>query len=123
MTNGASVTFSATAGGQPPFNYRWLFNGTNLPAGGNVSGATSNVLSIAAATTNNAGNYSLVVTNSYGSVTSSVAVLTVGFAPVVLHPAHQSVTAMSGGNAVFSATVSGSTPLAFQWRKNGDRPR
>jgi hypothetical protein len=118
VTNGASVTFSATAGGQTPLNFQWLFNGTNLSAGGNISGTASNVLSIAAVTTNNSGNYSLVVTNSAGSVTSSVAVLTVGFAPAFsAQPANQIV--LVGSNAVFSVTASGSTPLVFQWRKNG----
>jgi hypothetical protein len=118
VTNGASLKFGATVTGQSPLVYQWLFNGTNLPAGGNISGTTSNVLSIAAATTNNSGNYSLIVTNIYGSVTSRVAVLTVGFAPAFsAQPAN--LTILSGGNAVFSATVSGSTPLVYQWRKNG----
>ena len=118
VTNGTSLTFSATVGGQPPLNYQWLFNGTNLPAGGNVSGTTSNVLSITAATTNNAGNYQLVATNSYGSVTSSVAVLTVGFAPA-FSAEPTNLTLFSGGNAVFSATVGGSPPFIYQWRENG----
>jgi hypothetical protein len=118
VTNGASLTFSATAGGGLPLNYQWLFNGTNLPAGGNVSGTTSNVLSITAATTNNSGNYNLIVTNSHGSVTSSVAVLTVGFAPA-FSAQPTNLTVLSGDNAVFSAAVSGSTPLVYQWRKNG----
>ena len=118
VTNGASVRFSATVAGQSPLSYQWLFNGTNLPAGGNISGTTSNVLSLAAATTNNSGNYSLIVTNSYGSVTSRVAVLNVGFAPAFsAQPAN--LTILSGSNAVFSAAVSGSTPLVYQWRKNG----
>ena len=117
-TNGASVTFSATAGGQTPLNYQWLFNGANLSAGGNISGATSNVLSIAAVATNNSGNYSLIVTNSYGSVTSSVAVLIVGFAPA-FSAQPTNVTVLTGGNAVFSAAVGGSTPLVYQWQKNG----
>ncbi|MGA2243141.1 MAG: protease pro-enzyme activation domain-containing protein [Verrucomicrobiota bacterium] len=118
VTNGTSLTFSATAGGRSPLNYQWRFNGTNLPAGGNISGTTSNVLSITAATTNNSGNYSLIVTNSYGSVTSSVAVLSVGFAPAFsAQPTNLAI--LSGSNAVFSATVSGSTTLVYQWRKNG----
>ena len=117
VTNGANLTFGATVTGQSPLVYQWLFNGTNLPAGGNISGTTSNVLSIAAATTNNSGNYSLIVTNIYGSVTSRVAVLTVGFAPA-FSAQPTNLTVLSGGNAVFSATVSGSTPLVYQWRKN-----
>jgi kumamolisin len=118
VTNGASVTFSATVAGQSPLICQWLFNGDYLPAGGNISGTASNVLSITAATTNNSGNYSLIVTNSCGSVTSSVAVLNVGFTPEFsAQPAN--LTILSGSNAVFSATVSGSTPLVDQWRKNG----
>jgi subtilase family serine protease len=78
VTNGAGVTFSANVGGQPPFSFYWRLNGTNLLDGGNVSGSASNVLSITAATISNAGNYTLVVTNVYGSATSIVATLTVG---------------------------------------------
>jgi subtilase family serine protease len=117
-TNGNNVAFSVVAGGQPPFSYRWLFNGTNLPAGGNVSGTTSNVLSITSVTTANVGNYSASVTNSCGSVTSSVATLTVVSPPVFsTQPTNQTVVA--GSNAVFSATVSGTLPLVYQWRQNG----
>ncbi|HZF01580.1 MAG TPA: protease pro-enzyme activation domain-containing protein [Methylomirabilota bacterium] len=76
-TAGSNATFSVVAGGQPPFGYRWRFNGTNLPAGGNISGVTSNVLTLVSVTTNNAGNYSVVVTNFSGAVTSGVATLTV----------------------------------------------
>jgi hypothetical protein len=118
VTNGASVTLGATAAGQLPISYRWLFNGTNLPAGGNISGTTSNVLSITPAATNNSGNYRLVATNNYGAVTSSIAVLAVGFAPVFSAPP-TNLTVLSGGNAVFSAAAGGSAPLVYQWRLNG----
>ena len=56
-TNGNTVVFSPVVGGQPPFGFRWLLNGTNLPAGGNSSGTTNNVLTLTAVTTNNSGNY------------------------------------------------------------------
>ena len=118
VTNGSSLSLGATVLGQPPFSYQWLFNGTNLPAGGNVSGNTSNILSITAATTNNSGDYSLVVTNNYASVTSGVAVLIVGFAPV-FSAQPSSLTILSGGNAVFSTVATGSAPLVYQWQKNG----
>jgi subtilase family serine protease len=117
-TNGNTVTFSVGTGGQSPFSYRWLFNGTNLSAGGNISGNTSNILTIASVSSTNAGNYRVIVTNNYGSVTSSTAVLTVVFPPAfTAQPTNQTVVA--GANAVFSATVSGALPLTYQWRKNG----
>ena len=118
VANGASVVFSAVPGGRPPFGFRWLFNGTNLPAGGTVSGTGSNVLSIVPAATNNGGNYQIVATNNFGSVTSSVAVLNVGFAPA-FSAQPTNMTILSGSNAVFSAAVGGSAPLVYQWRKNG----
>ena len=118
VTNGANVTLSATADGQQPLAYQWLFNGAMLSAGGNVAGTTSNILSITSVTTNNAGNYSLVATNSYGAVTSSVAVLSVGVPPTfATQPADQTI--LAGSNAVFSAVVSGSSPLVYRWRQNG----
>lgn len=77
VTNGNTVTLSITMGGQSPFGYQWLLNGTNLVANASVSGTTSNVLSFTPITTNYAGNYKVIVTNSFGSVTSGVATLTV----------------------------------------------
>jgi hypothetical protein len=117
-TNGQTVVISATAGGQSPLSYQWLFNGTNLAASGNISGINSNILTIASATTNNSGNYQLVVTNGSGSVTSSVAVLVIG-SPPVFTSMPTNLTVLTGGDAVLSGTVSGSLPLIYQWLKNG----
>jgi len=118
LTNGANLTLGAAAGGVTPYEFAWLCNGTNLAAGGNVSGTSSNVLTITAITTNNAGSYSLVVANPNGSATSVTAVVNVGFAPALTtQPAP--LTVFAGSNAVFSVTTTGSTPLAWQWRKNG----
>jgi hypothetical protein len=118
VTNNANVTFHVDMGGQPPFSYQWLFDGTNLPPSANVSGTTSNSLSLASVTFSNSGNYSVIVTNISGSLTSSVATLTVISPPVfITQPTNQIVAA--GSNVVFSAAVSGATPLTYQWRTNG----
>lgn len=118
VTNGANVTLLAKASGPPPIGYNWLLNGTNLVDGGNLSGATTNQLAILGATTNNAGNYQLVVTNRAGSTTSSVAILAVGFTPTVsVQPS--SVTNLTGSSASFTGTVGGSAPLSLHWRRSG----
>ena len=117
-TNGNNATFTVIAGGQPPLSYRWLFNGTNLPAGGNVSGTTSNLLSITSISSSNVGSYSVLVTNSYGSVTSSVATLAVVLPPL-FNTQPTNVVVAAGSTAVLSATVSGAAPLVYQWRQNG----
>lgn len=75
---GSAITLRATASGGLPLKYQWRFNGANIANATNTTLALSNIQS------SNAGNYTLVVTNSSGSVTSSVAALTVNplFTPV-----------------------------------------
>jgi hypothetical protein len=118
VTNGASVTFTANAGSTTPITYSWLFNGTNLSAAANIVGPITNTLSISGAMTNNSGNYQLVASNLTGAVTSSVAVLNVGFAPTV-SVAPSSLVLLAGSNAVFTATPVGSAPFGYRWKKNG----
>ncbi len=114
---GGNAIFSATANGSPPLFYQWRVNGTNLANSGNISGATANVLNITAATAGNAGNYDLVVTNAYGSVTSSVAVLTIDLPPVITGSlTNQAVEC--GGGATFTVNAAGTPPLSYQWSLN-----
>jgi len=68
---GSATSFSATATGEGPLAYQWLFNGTN------IDGATNTTYSIASAQADQAGLYSLSVTNLYGAALSSNALLTV----------------------------------------------
>jgi hypothetical protein len=69
---GDTATFSVQAsGGTVALYYQWFFNGTN-----SIVGATNASFLLAGANITNAGNYSVVVTNFAGSVTSSVASLT-----------------------------------------------
>lgn len=85
---GLTATLSASFQGSAPFHYQWQGavqgsgNFTNIPAGGNVSGAPSATTSgnSAALVITNAGptnfaDYLVVVTNAENAVTSSVATL------------------------------------------------
>jgi len=76
VTAGSSATFSVTATGGV-LSYQWYFNG------GAISGATGPDYTVAAAQAANAGGYHVVVSNFYGSVTSSSVQLTVNPAPIV----------------------------------------
>jgi hypothetical protein len=60
-----------TASGSQPLSYQWRKNTIN------ISGATNSTYTIPAVTPGDAGNYSVIVTNSAGSATSNDAVLTV----------------------------------------------
>ncbi len=74
VTAGGAVSFTVAASGTTP-TYQWRKNGTAIP------GATGATFSIGAATTGDAGTYTVVVSNSSGSVTSAAATLTVTVAP------------------------------------------
>ena len=106
---GTTASFSVTASGSTPLAYQWRFYGTNL------SGQTSATLSLSNVQTNQAGPYTVVVTNVVGSLTSQVATLTV-LVPPTLASQPQSATNVLGSTATFSVTASGTTPLAYQWR-------
>ncbi len=75
---GVEATFNVGAAGTGPLFYQWRFNGTNLTAASNSS------YTVSSAQTGNAGNYSVVVSNAVGSVTSSNAALIV-IAPQYSH--------------------------------------
>ena len=111
-TQGLNATFSVVASGTAPFSYQWRLNGTVL------SGATSGSVALTNVQTSQAGSYTVVVTNSWGSATSAVATLTVLVPPgITTQPQSQAVVV--GQSATFSAAASGTVPLRYQWRFNG----
>jgi hypothetical protein len=77
VTNGAATNFTVTVSGAAPFGYQWLRAGTNLMNNGDISGTTNGSLTFGAAAPTDPDFYSVIVTNAFGSVTSSVALLTV----------------------------------------------
>ena len=115
---GTTASFTAAANGTPPMTYQWQKNGAPLNNGGNVAGAATTNLTLANVQDADAAAYAIVVTNLYGSVTSTPALLVVLDPPVILaQPANEVVTVSS--NVTFSVTVAGSSPLAYQWTFNG----
>ena len=70
-----TAIFTVRAAGTPPFTYQWKKNGVNVSAG--VGGTTDTYTTPAAANGDNGALYSVVVTNSAGTVTSSSATLSV----------------------------------------------
>jgi len=101
---GGSVSNSIAVVGSPPLSYQWQFNGTNLTDDGRITGSQTNVLSIAGAQDGDAGGYQVIVTNSYGSITSSVAALTVvGAQPIGFNGYGPGWTSNQAGPYVTSA--------------------
>ncbi|MFI5335262.1 MAG: immunoglobulin domain-containing protein [Opitutales bacterium] len=105
---GGSVSFSVTAFGTAPFTYQWSKDGTP------IAGAINATYTINAAAVTDAGNYSVLVQNAYGSATSSIATLTVNVPPsITAQPAGQ--FALPGTGVSFSVTAIGSGTLSYQW--------
>lgn len=96
VSAGSTVSFTVTATGTL-LQYQWRKNATNLANGGNVLGATSATLSLGGVQTNDAGNYSVVVSNAGGSVTSSNAPL--GVASLIVMPLTNGVGVVGLGGA------------------------
>ncbi len=116
---GLDVSFSVQAGGTAPLSYQWRKNGTNLVEGGRISGSTGSTLLIGSVALADSGNYSVVVSNVYGSVTSTDAVLTAtATAPIItLQPTN--LTVLPAASATFAVAATGSVPLSYQWQFNG----
>ena len=89
VTNGANITFSVNATGTPPLTYQWQLNSTNLP------GATSSNLTLTAVTFDQAGFYTVVITNALGSAGSDPFALSVWS---VSPPAFSYLTYNANGN-------------------------
>ncbi len=66
---GGSTFFKVNVAGQPPFNFDWQYNGADIPV------TVSNVLTLTNLQASQFGPYDVIVSNSYGSVTSSIATL------------------------------------------------
>jgi glucose/arabinose dehydrogenase len=114
VTQGQTATLSVTATG-PSLSYQWQHlvgsTWTNV-------GTSSNTLAIPNAQPADAGSYRVVVSNTFGSVTSNTANLTVsvaGTAPTITtQPSNQQANV--GQPATFTVAASGTAPLTYQWQ-------
>ncbi len=111
------ATFTVQVTGTSP-KYQWRKDGNNLVNGGNIAGATTATLSLTNATSADLGNYSVVVTNLAGAVTSGTAALSLSDPGIVTQPASR--TNNVGDNAFFSVSAGGATALGYQWKFNGN---
>ncbi len=112
VAKGTNVALLVVASGTGPIGYRWRFNGATLP------GATNATLNLSNVQTNNAGNYTVVVSNAWGSATSAVATLSVIVPPAIVTPPQPQTVAM-GQSASFSVAATGTGPLSYQWCFSG----
>ena len=106
----AAASFSVAATGTSSMNYQWLFDGSN------IAGATSTNLIFTNVVQTNLGTYAVVVSNVFGSVASSNAVL--AMYPYLIDP-FAGLDTDWGYTNTLSVQAWGSGPLTYQWYDNG----
>ncbi|HRZ57955.1 MAG TPA: FG-GAP-like repeat-containing protein, partial [Candidatus Paceibacterota bacterium] len=117
---GESVVFWVTVAGLDPLAYQWQFDGADLQDGDRISGSSTSTLRISPVVPADAGTYTVIVSNVHGSVTSNPAELAVLLRPPEITAQPEDQTVISGALATFAVDATGSLPMTFQWRRNGD---
>lgn len=115
LTEGQSITLSVSVNGTTPFTYQWRKDGNP------ITGATSNSYALNPALAEDDGAYTVVITNSAGSIIAGPIVLAVAPAtpPSLSSSPSGTSTLTVGDNLYLSTWASGSTPMTFIWKRNG----
>ncbi|MDB6059517.1 MAG: hypothetical protein JWO95_3361, partial [Verrucomicrobiales bacterium] len=96
------------------FGFQWQLNGVD------IAGATNQTLQLAGVQASQSGSYTVVVSNTGGTATSTGAVLSVngpGAPQVTIQPQTHAVN--FGDTVVVSVTATGNSPMSYQWLKDG----
>jgi hypothetical protein len=99
VTAGGTASFSIVASGSNPLSYQWQKNAVKLNDGGHYAGCTTTALTVSGVDSNDVASYRCVVTNAYGSATSSPAALTLAAGcstPVLLNSSFEGPTNAPG---------------------------
>ena len=105
--------FQVMAVGQTPLNYQWQRDGADIP------GATSSTLMLADLQLADAGVFSVIVSNSLGSVKSADAVLPPFWQRPFVVNQPQDQNPFCNETATFQVNAGGWPPFAYQWRFEG----
>lgn len=113
---GQTVQFNVVADGTAPLTYLW-YKGTSLGTNLVASGA-DNVLTFTCTPADDGSTYQVIITNYVGSITSSVATLSVSTGLQIDAPL-TSIIRNVGSAAAFEIVAEGALPITYQWH-NGD---
>jgi alpha-tubulin suppressor-like RCC1 family protein len=105
---GGTVYLTVTAMGMAPLAYQWTMAGTNLPD------ATNYFLSMTSVQPVQQGQYQAIVSNPFGSVTSTVAQVTVLIPPTITSQSG-STNVLAGQSFSLSVTPAGTAPFTYRW--------
>ncbi len=115
---GKCATFTAVAGGTG-LQYQWEYSRNNGDSWVKWSGKTNTSITVKGSSTNNGCLYRCRITNSYGSVVSAAARLTVSGAAPMIAEQPENVTVSVGDTAEFRILAVG-TELQYRWQYSSD---
>ena len=107
---GGSATLTASVQSDLPASLQWSFNGSP------ISGATNPTLALSNLVVGNSGTYLLTATNASGAASSTAVQIAV--APLAASGLSGGAF-LTGGSATLSVAAQSSTPVTYQWRRNG----
>lgn len=117
---GGQAQFTVIAAGVEPITYQWRKDGVDLADGPRVSGANNSVLILSDLTAQDAGSYTVFVSNNDGSDLSEPATLTlIDPVPPVITTQPVGGTFEAGATVELFVEVESLAPVAFQWRRDG----
>ena len=116
INSGNDVSFSVTASSSSALSYQWQREGINLLNGTTISGANSPTLNLSNIQSDDAGRYTVEVSNSTGHVMTSVRLFVDNTPVFTTRPLSR--TAEAGDAITFTSVVSGSG-IVYQWKHNG----
>ena len=103
-------------------DFATLKDGTSS-SGSTISGSTLQTLSVSNTSAADAGIYWLEAKNAFGSIISNPVEVTIAAPPVIIQQPVAPLGLKLGDTLTLSATVSGGTPLYYQWTKDGQNGR
>jgi len=114
VNEGQNVSLTVSITGTAPFTYQWKKGGLD------VAGATNAAFAVPSARGSDAGSYTVVVSNSAGSVTVGPIMLNVivAVAPVVESLVFPAIVYL-GSSFSLPLAVKGTAPFTYQWLKDG----
>jgi alpha-tubulin suppressor-like RCC1 family protein len=108
---GSTAILRVEASGSWPLHYQWRLNEVEIP------GATNALLALTNLTTTQAGTYTVLVSNRFGTATSTGALVDV--VGLIITSPPRARTVLSGTEVSLVVTCESTLPLSYQWRRNG----
>ncbi len=117
---GGSASFTSQGYGSPTLHYQWWNSDGSAPTT-SLGGQTSSNLTFNALTAGQNGLfYQLVITNTYGGITSAAVQLTVvSGPPQIITDLTSPIYVYAGYPLVLDVTVGGTLPFQYGWQYNG----